>query len=97
MSVETLAHYERVAPTTIRHRLVAEDEEGAVVGYAAVARLPRPASPFALRLGIDLPHRRRGCGHLLAQSMSEWIASVGGGEVRAYPNEAHQETSNPQR
>jgi RimJ/RimL family protein N-acetyltransferase len=59
--------------------LVAEAEDGRVVGRLSIARDQHPASRHVADLGlmVDAAHRRRGIGRALLEAGVEWARSAG--------------------
>jgi RimJ/RimL family protein N-acetyltransferase len=73
--------------------LVAEAEDGAVVGRLSIARDQHPASRHVADLGLMVArlHRRRGIGTALLEAAAEWARDVGVSklELHVFPwNEA---------
>jgi RimJ/RimL family protein N-acetyltransferase len=59
--------------------LVAEAEDGSVVGRLSIARDPHPASRHVADVGlmVDAAHRRRGIGRALLEAGVEWAREAG--------------------
>jgi RimJ/RimL family protein N-acetyltransferase len=59
--------------------LVAETEDGRVVGRLSIARDQHPASRHVADVGlmVDAAHRRRGIGRALLESGVEWARAAG--------------------
>ena len=69
--------------------LVAEDEDGTVIGYGHVFGAHRvDADPFAEigALVVDQNRRSRGTGAALVDAMEEWAAGQGFGSLRVRSN-----------